>query len=69
MRACSWQVLGVKLPFDEAALLRENAAYIQRKLGLQQLDIRAATQETAAEQSKPRILDARPGAPVALFSS
>ncbi len=69
MRACSRQVLDVRLPFDEAALLRENAAYIRRKLGLQQLAIHAATEENAAEQSKPRILDARPGAPVALFSS
>lgn len=59
----------MRLPFDEAALLRENAAYIQRKLGLQQLEIHAATEATAAEQDKPRILDARPGTPVALFSS
>lgn len=63
------QVLDVKLPFDEAKLLRENADYIKRKLNLQQLEIHAATEAAAAEQEKPRILDARPGTPVAIFSS
>lgn len=63
------QVLGVKLPFDEAALLQENAAYIQRKLGLQSLSIHEATQAASEAKQMPRILDARPGSPVALFSS
>lgn len=69
MRACLLQVLQVQLPFDEAKLLEGNKAYIQRKLGLQHLCIHAADAKTATEQNKPRILDARPGAPVALFSS
>ncbi len=63
------QVLGVKLPFNEMELLQENAAYIQRKLGLQALHIHAATEQLAAAEGKPRILDARPGTPIALFSS
>lgn len=63
------QVLGVKLPFDEAALLRENAAYIQRKLGLQSLSIHEASQAAAEAKQVPRILDARPGSPIAVFSS
>lgn len=63
------QVLQVQLPFDEAKLLEGNKAYIQRKLGLQHLCIHAADAKTATEQNKLRILDARPGAPVALFSS
>ncbi|BDA46666.1 Leucine-tRNA ligase, cytoplasmic [Coccomyxa sp. Obi] len=63
------QVLDVKLPFDEAKLLRENAEYIKRKLNLQHLEIHAATEAAAAEQEKPRILDARPGTPIAIFSS
>jgi hypothetical protein len=63
------QVLDVRLPFHEMELLQENAAYVQRKLGLQQLVIHAATEELAAAQGNPRILDARPGSPIALFSS
>ena len=63
------QVLGLQLPFDEAALLKENSAYIQRKLGLESLSIHEATREAAEAKQVPRILDARPGSPIAVFSS
>ena len=57
----------MKLPFDEAALLKENTAYIVRKLGIQEFHVHPATEETAKENS--RIMDARPGTPVSVFSS
>lgn len=61
--------MGVKLPFDEAALLKENAAYLQRKLGLQSVSIHEASQAAADAKQMPRILEARPGSPIALFTS
>lgn len=63
------QALGVKLPFNEMELLKENTAYMLRKLELQEFHVHAATEQLAAAEGRPRILDARPGAPVALFSS
>ena len=60
------QVLDVKLPFDERALLDEHSGVIQRSLGLQHFAVHAA-EDSAADN--PRIADARPGAPIALFSS
>ena len=60
------QVLDVKLPFDERALLQEHAGVIQRTLGLQQFVVHAAEE---CMDANPRVADARPGAPIALFSS
>ena len=56
----------MKLPFDERALLKEHSGVIQRSLGLQHFSVHAA-EDSAADN--PRVADARPGAPVALFSS
>lgn len=36
------QMLGTRLPFDEAALLEDNREYLLRSLGLQQLSVAAA---------------------------
>lgn len=62
------QVLGVKLPFDEAALLRENLAHIREKVNVQSLSIHEASQAAADAKQMPRIMEARPGLPVALFT-
>ena len=62
------QVLELKLPFDEAALLRENEAYIRDKVDVHSLTIHEASQAAADEKQTPRIMDARPGLPAALFT-
>ena len=63
------QVLDVKLPFDERAVLEENAAFVQRMLGLQHFSVHAAEDAAAAAAQNARIQDARPGTPIAVFSS
>ena len=64
------QVLDVKLPFDERAVLEENAAFVQRMLGLQHFSVHTAEDAAAAAaEQNARIQDARPGTPIAVFSS
>ena len=58
----------MKLPFDERAVLEENAAFVQRMLGLQHFCVHAVEDAAAAAQNT-RIQDARPGTPIAVFSS
>ena len=62
------QVLGVKLPFDEAALLRENLGHIREKVNVLSVSIHEASQAAAEAKQMPRIMEARPGLPVALFN-
>lgn len=66
---CAEQVLDVKLPFDERAVLEENAAFVQRMLGLQHFSVHTAEGAAAAAEQNARIQDARPGTPIAVFSS
>ena len=60
--------MGVKLPFDEAALLRENEAHIREKVNVLSVSIQEASQAAAEAKQMPRIMEARPGLPVALFT-
>jgi hypothetical protein len=65
------QVLDVKLPFDEAALLLTNKPYLLRSLGLQELTV-SNVAEPAAEAAKATGTDlsaAAPGQPVIHFSA
>lgn len=63
------QVLDVKLPFDEAALLEENSAYLLRALKLEGLAVHRVTYEQQQQEgTDPRIASAGPGAPAAIFS-
>lgn len=61
------QVLDVKLPFDEAALLAENIAYLLRTLKLEALEVRSASDAAAAEGKAVDLSQAYPGAPVPYF--
>jgi hypothetical protein len=66
------QVLDVKLPFDEAALLLTNKPYLLRSLGLQELAVMNAAEPAAAEAAKATGTDltaAAPGQPVIHFSA
>lgn len=66
------QVLDVKLPFDEAALLETNKPYLLRSLGLQDLNILSAADAAAAEAAKAAGADptaAAPGQPVVHFTA
>ena len=58
----------MKLPFDEAALLRENEAHIREKVNVLAVSIQEASQAAAEAKQMPRIMEARPGLPVALFT-
>lgn len=66
------QVLDVKLPFDEAALLLTNKPYLLRSLGLQELTVNNVAEPAAAEAAKATGTDlsaAAPGQPVIHFSA
>lgn len=66
------QVLDVKLPFDEAALLETNKPYLLRSLGLQDLQIAAAADAAATVAAKAAGVDlsaAGPGQPVIHFTA
>lgn len=67
------QALDVKLPFDEAELLRENTEYLLRSLKIGAIEIHHAegTEPPAGapENAAERLRDAVPGTPVVLFSS
>lgn len=65
-------MLDVKLPFDEAALLQDNAAYLCRALGLDAVIVARTTDAGAGEAAAARGVDigaACPGQPVAAFSA
>lgn len=59
------QVLAVKLPFDEAQLLRDNEAYLLRTLGLQSLRVRSSADIPPNMPIGQEV--AYPGQPVPLF--
>lgn len=63
----------MKLPFDEAELLRENTEYLLRSLKIGAIEIHHAegTEPPAGapENAAERLRDAVPGTPVVLFSS
>ena len=72
-RACALapacpQVLRDRLPFDEVALLRENASFLLRSLGLEALEVHAVSYEQQqAEGADAQIAAATPGSPATLF--
>lgn len=66
-------MLDVKLPFDEAQLLRENTEYLLRSLKLATIEVHPAEGSEpppgAPANAAERLRDAVPGTPVVLFSS
>ena len=67
-KAGSGAVLDVKLPFDEAALLRDNEAYLLRALGLKSLSVHSATDAAAAAAAGADVGNAYPAAPIVMFA-
>ena len=64
----------MKLPFDEAQLLRDNTEYLLRSLKLTALDVQQAESglppdSVAAPGAEERVRDAVPGSPAVLFST
>jgi hypothetical protein len=67
-----WQVLDVKLPFDEEQLLKDNLEYLLRSLGLQGLTIGSTDAPGAVEAAQAAgvgLSAACPGQPVTFFSA
>ena len=63
----------MKLPFDEAQLLRDNTEYLLRSLKLTGLDVEHAESAqppagVTAPNAAERLRDAVPGSPAVLFS-
>ena len=58
-----------RLPFDEAAVLRLNAAYVAKALGVGSftVEVLATHDDVAAAPAGARAADAQPGKPAALF--
>ena len=58
-----------RLPFDEAGVLRTNAAYVARALGVGEFAVAvlATPDDVAAAPAGARAADAQPGKPAALF--
>eukprot|EP00850_Spirogloea_muscicola_P017139 SM000144S00687 [mRNA] locus=s144:372085:383178:+ [translate_table: standard] len=66
------QALELRLPFDEAAVLLDNADLIKRQLGLEKLEVLPTSDEAAFKRAgaqASRIPTAVPGSPVAVFLS
>jgi leucyl-tRNA synthetase len=61
-------VLQPKLPFDEAALLEENAAYLSRSLKVDALSVRSVSYEEQQAAGQAEVAAAVPGAPAALLT-
>ena len=66
-------MLDVKLPFDEAQLLRDNVEYLLRSLKLTGLDVQPADGAAPPEgvtvpNAAERLRDAVPGSPAVLFT-
>jgi hypothetical protein len=59
-------VLDVKLPFDEAKLIEENAEYVTRSLQLEQLGVHPLNAVEGVEED--RVKAATPGVPLVLFT-
>jgi leucyl-tRNA synthetase len=59
--------LDVKLPFDEASLLLENAAYLERALKVGRVGVRSVTYEQQQTAEQAAVRDAVPGDPAPLF--
>lgn len=59
--------LSLTLPFDEAGLLQENAAYLQRSLKLDSVSICSVSYDEQQAAGDERITAAAPGAPAPLF--
>ncbi|GBF91226.1 hypothetical protein Rsub_03546 [Raphidocelis subcapitata] len=62
-------VLDVKLPFDEAALLRANEAYLLRALGLEAVGVHSARDAAAAAAAGVDLAAAYPGAPAVALTA
>jgi len=60
--------LDVKLPFNEAALLQENAVYVARSLKVESVRVRSVTYEEQTSFGDDRVAVAAPGAPAALLT-
>eukprot|EP00898_Chlorokybus_atmophyticus_P008880 jgi/Chlat1/8994/Chrsp94S08281 len=63
--------LDTKLPFEEQAILLENADYVRRALGLENLHIASASNSdalSAAGVDAAKVAAGTPGSPVAIFS-
>ncbi|WPT12113.1 Leucine--tRNA ligase, cytoplasmic [Picochlorum sp. SENEW3] len=61
------QSLDIKLPFDEFAILTENAKYLERSLKLDSISVRSITYEQQQHEND-LIKSAAPGSPAALFT-
>lgn len=60
------EALDVRLPFDEAALLKENASYLERALKVQNVNVRSISYEEQQNEDDT-IKAAAPGTPAPLF--
>lgn len=64
----AWQVLQVKLVFDEAAVLRENQSFLERTLDLESTAVHMTTDAAAQDAAlASKIASAEPGKPLVVL--